>query len=144
MAILPIGLYVLWRAYARAGLGARRSLGPVVVTATFITCTSWIYSYVLLTDRLTALAPLSWVQTTGELVAALTSLLGLVVVRHARGSVGDLVVELDKAAPGGVRRALQRAVGDPSLELALWLPERRVWVDEGGRDVVLPQEVNGP
>ena len=54
----------------------------------------------------TALAPLSWVQTTGELVAALTALLGLAIVHRVRGSVGDLVVELDRAGPGGVRRAL--------------------------------------
>ena len=139
MAILPIGVYVLWRAYAQAPAGARRSTGPVVVTATFISLTSWVYSYVLLTDRLTALAPLSWVQTTGELAAALTALVGLAVIRRARGSVGDLVVELDRAEAGGIRTALARAVGDPSLELAMWLPERGVWVDEEGRDVVLPQ-----
>ena len=139
MAILPIGLYVLYRAYAQASIGARRSLGPVILTATFLTCTSWIYSYVLLTDRFTALAPLSWVQTTGSLVAVLTALIGLAVTRHARGSVGDLVVELDQAGPGGARQALSRAIGDPTLELALWLPERRCWVDEAGREVVLPE-----
>ena len=143
MAILPIGLYVLYRAYVQASAGGRRSLGPVVLTATFITCTSWIYSYALLTDRFTALAPLSWVQTTGSLAAVLTALLGLAVTRRVRGSVGDLVVELDRAGPGGVRQALARAIGDPTLELALWLPERRIWVDEAGWDVALPEEGDG-
>ncbi len=47
MAILPIGLFVLYRAYVQASPGARRSAGPVLATATFITCTSWIYLYVL-------------------------------------------------------------------------------------------------
>jgi signal transduction histidine kinase len=139
MAILPIGLYLLFRAYRLASLGTRRSLGPVVVTGTFTTCTGWIYSYVLLTDRFSALAPLSWVQTSGFLAAALTALLGLLVIRHARGSVGDLVVELDRAGSGGVRRALARAVGDPTLELAFWLPEPRTWVDDSGRPVLLPE-----
>ena len=76
--------------------------------------------------------------TTGALVGALTALFGLAVTRRVRGSVGDLVVELDRAGPGGVRNALARAMGDPTLELALWLPERRAWVDDSGREVVLP------
>ena len=138
MAILPIGLYLLFRAYRLASVGTRRSIGPIVATATFITCTSWIYSYVLITDRFSALNPLSWVQTSGELAAALTALFGLLIIRHVRGSVGELVVELDRAGPGGARRALARAFGDPSLELALWLPDRQAWVDEDGRPLNLP------
>ena len=139
MAILPIGLYLLYRAYARASRAARRSIGPVVLTATFITCTSWISGYAVLTDRFAVLTPISWLQTTGALVAALTALIGLVVVWQTRGAVGDLVVELDRIEPGGVRDALARAIGDPTLELALWLPDRSVWTDEGGREITLPR-----
>ena len=139
MAILPIGLYLLFRAYARASPANRRSLGPVVVTATFITCTSWITSYAVLTDRFSVLTPISWLQTTGALVAALTALLGLAVIRRARGSVGDLVVELERVGPGGVRQALARTIGDPTLQLALWLPDRGGWADEEGREIVLPE-----
>ena len=112
MAILPIGLYLLYRAYARASRAARRSIGPVVLTATFITCTSWISGYAVLTDRFAVLTPISWLQTTGALVAALTALIGLVVVWQTRGAVGDLVVELDRIEPGDVRDALARAIGD--------------------------------
>ncbi len=139
MAILPIGLYLLFRAYARASPANRRSLGPVVSTATFITCTSWITSYFVLTDSFSVLTPISWLQTTGALVAALTALLGLAVVRRARGSVGDLVVELERVGPGGVRQALARTIGDPTLQLALWLPDRGGWADEEGREIVLPE-----
>jgi signal transduction histidine kinase len=139
ISILPIGLYLLWRAYLRASPAARRSLGPVIATATFITCTSWISSYAVLTDRLGVLTPISWLQTTGALAAALTALLGLAVTRRARGSVGDLVVRLEKVGPGGVRQALAQAIGDPTLELALWLPERGVWVDEAGQEIGLPE-----
>jgi hypothetical protein len=49
-----------------------------------------------------------------------------------RGAVADLVVALERTPPGSVRDALARALGDPSLELALWLPERRAYVDHGG------------
>jgi signal transduction histidine kinase len=138
LAILPIGLYLLIRRYADASPGARRSIGPVLVTASFITCTSWITGYAALTDRFSVLTPLSWIQTTGGLVAALTALFGLVLTRRARGSVGDLVVELDRVRPGSLRPALARAIGDPTLELALWLPDRGIWVDETGHEIQLP------
>ena len=59
MAILPIGLYSLPGVLGRAQR-YRRSLGPVVLTATFITCTSWITSYAYLTDRYSVLTPISW------------------------------------------------------------------------------------
>ncbi len=139
LAILPIGLFLLYRAYARASRAARRSIGPVVLTATFITCTSWISGYAVLTDRFAVLTPISWLQTTGALVAALTALIRVALVWQARGAVGDLVVELDRIEPGGVRDALARAIGDPTLELALWLPDRGVWAEEGGRELTLPR-----
>jgi signal transduction histidine kinase len=37
-----------------------------------------------------------------------------------------------------VRTTLAATLGDPSLQLGLWLPERRVWVDEHGRELELP------
>src|SRR4029079_15538917 len=51
MAILPIGLFVLYRAYTVASVAGRRSLGPLLLTVTFTTCTSWVYLYGLVTDR---------------------------------------------------------------------------------------------
>jgi signal transduction histidine kinase len=56
-----------------------------------------------------------------------------------RGAVADLVVALERTPPGSVRDALARALGDPSLELALWLPERAAYVDREGRPLELPQ-----
>jgi signal transduction histidine kinase len=45
------------------------------------------------------------------------------------------VVELGRVEPGHVRETLARTLGDPTLELGLWLPERGVWVDEQGREL---------
>jgi hypothetical protein len=59
----------------------------------------------VLTDRFAVLTPISWLQTTGALVAALTALIGVALVWQTRGAVGDLVVELDRIEPGGVRDA---------------------------------------
>jgi signal transduction histidine kinase len=48
------------------------------------------------------------------------------------------VLELDHTPPHRVRDALARSLGDPSLQLALWLPERGAFVDAAGREVELP------
>ena len=64
------------------------------------------------------------------------------MTHRARGTIGALVVELERVGPGGVRAALADAVGDPTLELALWLPERGVWADEDGRERRLAHDGN--
>jgi signal transduction histidine kinase len=67
--------------------------------------------------------------------------LGLVRSRLARGAVADLVVELGRSLPPGkLGDALARALHDPSLTLAYWLPEQRRYVDRDGRPVQLPSE----
>src|SRR5262249_60085723 len=42
-----------------------------------------------------------------------------------------------------VRDALARTLGDPSLELGLWLPERGAFVDADGRALELPAPGSG-
>ena len=42
--------------------------------------------------------------------------------------------------PGQVRAALARTLGDPSLVLGLWLPDRNMWADEDGREIDLPTD----
>ena len=60
-------------------------------------------------------------------------------------AVSELVARL--GTPGerrrGLRDALADALGDPSLALAYWLPERRQYVDADGRPVRLPAEGSG-
>jgi signal transduction histidine kinase len=69
-------------------------------------------------------------------VVPLAFLLGLFNARLARAGVSDLVVELGTLpAPGRLRDALARALGDPSLELAYWIPESRAYVGIDGRPI---------
>jgi signal transduction histidine kinase len=71
--------------------------------------------------------------------APLVFLAALLNVRLARSAVGDLVLELGAdPAPGDLRDSLARAVRDPSLELAYWLPDFGVYADLDGRRVELP------
>lgn len=60
------------------------------------------------------------------------------------GSVNDLVATLadDRRLNGDLRDALSVALGDPSLELAYWLPARRQYVDSEGHCVELPREAS--
>jgi signal transduction histidine kinase len=77
-------------------------------------------------------------------IAPVAFLIALLDARLARSAVGDLVVELDAdPAPTDLRDALSRALGDPSLTLAYWLPEFESWADFDGRAVELPTHDNG-
>jgi signal transduction histidine kinase len=60
------------------------------------------------------------------------------------GAVGRLVATLGETlGPGELRDALSHALGDPSLELAYWLPESEHYVDAQGRPVELPGAASG-
>ena len=72
----------------------------------------------------------------GLATVPLAYLMGLFAARMARVSVGDLVVELSRLpAPGQLRGALARALGDPSVELAYWIPESGTYVGIEGQPV---------
>jgi signal transduction histidine kinase len=71
-------------------------------------------------------------------------LIGLLSARLARSALADLLVELDtEPAPGDLRDALARALRDPSLTLAYWLPEYGTWADVDGRPTSLPAAEDG-
>ena len=61
-----------------------------------------------------------------------------------RGAMGELIARIrDAPRPGELRDAIAEALGDPTVELAYWLPEDRRWVDGKGRMVRLPAEGSG-
>jgi signal transduction histidine kinase len=52
-------------------------------------------------------------------------------------ALSELVARLG-AGPTALRDAVADALGDPSLEVAYWLPEREEWVDAAGASFALP------
>ena len=69
---------------------------------------------------------------------------GLLYSRLARSAVGELLVELRAdPAPSHLRDALARALRDPTLTLAYWLPEFDSWADIDGRPVTLSEPGDG-
>ncbi len=72
---------------------------------------------------------------------AVAFLLGVARTRLARSAVADLVTELGHSpAPGELRAALARALRDPSLEIAYWLPADERFVDSSGKPTAILRE----
>jgi signal transduction histidine kinase len=81
-----------------------------------------------------------WWQVTAFFALPLVLLAGLLRARLAHAGVGGLVLELEHARPQDLRDALARSLGDPTLDVAFWLPERGVYVDAAGAAVELPED----
>jgi signal transduction histidine kinase len=65
-------------------------------------------------------------------------LAGLLSRSWEQGAVTDLVIELGENQDRTLRDELARALADPTLEVGYWLPDRRFFVDSGGRALALP------
>src|SRR5204862_4405310 len=112
----------------------RRVLIPLMVAAVFAATRAVSEAILAFTNHSsTTSAALYWWQIFGQIAVPIAVLVGLLRAELARGTVADLVVELSQVPPGEVRDALARALHDDSLQVAYWLPLRRVSVDEGGR-----------
>ena len=73
-------------------------------------------------------------------LAPLAFLAGLLDARLARSGVGELVVRLGSGPPDDLPELIARALRDPSLVVAYWLPTRGSWADGNGTPVELPGE----
>lgn len=139
-SFIALGLYLAWlllRRLREAPPGARLTLLPLALAVVF-TLSEFIAQRIAWLGGWSSLqGPLDRIDQANALLLPLAILAGLALVRRRRGLLGDLVVELGSARPGEVRPALAHALGDPTLELALWLPDRHEFVDEQGE----PREV---
>jgi signal transduction histidine kinase len=71
-------------------------------------------------------------------LAPIAFLLALLDARLARGQIAKLVVELNADPTADLQSPLARALRDPTLQLAYWLPEFRGWTDQNGMPVEQP------
>jgi signal transduction histidine kinase len=127
-----------WR-WRRASAPQRRSVAPVLWTgsAMFVALAISIVNDIL--DGPLGPVP-EWMRSCvfGSIPVAV---LAVVLQRHlARGAIAGLVVELGAGAEtADLAAALGRALGDPSLEVAYWVPAGSRYVDPAGRPVDLPE-----
>ena len=137
VVLLLTSLVVLARRWRRATPPWRRAVAPVLWVGA---AAAAIGALRLLNDGLgRPLGPVELVFFAVLAAVPLALELGLLRTRFARGAVAELVVELGRTrAPGRLREALARALHDPSLAIAYWLPKQRRYVDVEGNAVQLP------
>jgi signal transduction histidine kinase len=138
MAATVTVLAILLRRWSQSSPAARRVLLPILPGACLVAA-AYVGGLMAELGLPSGLGQL-WAQITLALLALapLAVLAGLLRSRLARGKVGRLVVELGDAPSVSVRDPLARALGDPTVEVAYWLPDRGVYVDGDGRPVELP------
>ena len=123
--------------------GARRTLLPLVLAAGFAAAEFIVLHGAELADWQQAFGVLNWIDLANLVVVPAAIFAGLATIARDRGPLGDLVVELQAARPDQIEPALARAVGDPSLELALWLPEEQRFIDCDGVPLVVRADAPG-
>jgi signal transduction histidine kinase len=128
--------YRLYRATPRA----RRILAPLLLAAVALALRGVFEGVFAFRDQRVVNDEIFWWQISGFVALPLALLGGMLRARLARAGVGDLLVELERTPPHRIQEALARTLGDRSLEVALWLPERHEFVDVAGRPFALPKD----
>jgi signal transduction histidine kinase len=134
LGVLAITVVLLVQKVRAARGATRRALGPVVLTsaiAIFLLIPAGILDTIGTGDELTPL--LEEAGGLAFLAIPVAFLVGLLRTKLQRAGVAGLVVELGAIQrPDDIRDALARALADPSLEVAFWLPADQRYVDPRG------------
>ncbi len=134
-------LIALGRRWLRASGPVRRQMTPVLVgaVAILLQSASWIFL-----SSGTSLEPLDDLIFLAQIAIPIAVLFVMVQGRMARAGVADLVVELGQMpTPARLRDALANALGDPSLQVAYWVPRQKRFVDAAREPIVLPEDGTG-
>ena len=127
---LAISATVIVR-WVRGTQPARRVLAPVLGTGAF-TMASIAVSIAPLHPSLRMAAV--WLTVVGYLLIPFGFLVGLLRARGRRARIGELVVELSRLPSADrLRDALVRVLGDPDVEVGIWVPEARRYFSTDGR-----------
>ena len=144
-ALVAVASVVLAATLARRWVVAtpplRRALAPVLVGSVGILLGSVLVG---LDKFQVEFETARWLVLAVYIAIPLVVLGGILRARLARSTVADLFVEL-RAEPTSseLRDALARALGDPSVSIAYWLPEFQSWADLDGRAMNPPGEEEG-
>jgi signal transduction histidine kinase len=121
--------------WLRGNPAARHGLLTALVAATIVPGALGVAT-LLIQDQASYELPLSWAVDAAMVMATALLALDLRSGRAEQLAVGELSRELahqEETGPIATRLAL--ALGDPSLRLYYWMPERGEYVDEQGRSV---------
>ncbi|HEY1317030.1 MAG TPA: PAS domain S-box protein [Gaiella sp.] len=125
----------LVRRYRQATPPLRRVLGPVYLF-TLVSLVTLVASSLIATVSASAGFVVELAALASLALMPVAFVAGVLRTRLARAGIADLAIAIGNGTP--LRDALADALGDPSLELAYWSPERDSWVDEDGRTLSDP------
>lgn len=131
--VILVGLFA--RRVRNTPAGARRTQLPLFIGGLYAVGVFTVARIADLGRFAGMLGLLDWLDRLNSLLIPLAILAGIAMINAQRGLVGNLVVKLATAPAGGVRDALAESLGDPTLELALWVRGRQAFVDEAGSEV---------
>lgn len=142
VALFVLGIFI-WH-WARASTPTRRAMNPAAWTALPVFAqevAGLLFNVGFIPAQVQSVVkPIEWMTFA---ILPIGLLVGVLRTRLGRAAVGDLVVELSRLQISGtLRDSLARALGDPSVELALALPDGS-YVDSGGNNVTLPAPGSG-
>ena len=137
-----------WRLLARRGR-ARVMLVPIALPAIVFAAATGAHAIAL--SRMPLEDPANptfqlifYVQSAAVILLAAGLAMDAVMTVGHRRSVARIVASLGAApAPGSLESALARALGDPELRVAYWLPDVQRYVDAQGRPVAEPAAAPG-
>jgi signal transduction histidine kinase len=140
--LASIFVVLVLRRLARATPRARRMLAPLLLAAVTAALRAVYDSVVTFGSPFPQFVNenLFWWQIFGVAAVPLALLAGMLRSRLAQATVGELALRLEHTPPLEFRNALARALRDPSLEVAFWLPDRREYVDSDGQPMTLPPD----
>jgi PAS domain S-box-containing protein len=124
---------VLVQRWRTASIAYRRAVSPVLIAGSVMLVALAVNVSYEAGHASVGPSPSSWALLASLLLVPLAFLFGLLRSRLAGAAVGRLLSETPETPTAEeAQAALGRALGDPTLELGFWLPERSVYVGASG------------
>ena len=138
LALLATVLAIVVIRFLRSRGALRRALGPVLGAGALAML---VLALEVSIDTYSAGAAqqLEYVFLAAFAMVPLAFLTGVLRSRLARSGVGDLLLALGRGTP--IRDVIADALGDPTLEIAYWLPDKEQYVSADG--MPLPDSPDG-
>jgi signal transduction histidine kinase len=142
-----------WRVLAFVAIKAPLSLAALAAGLLPVAATAWLLTFGVrgighLGDRF-YLGPWTLGPLTGLVLCALALASGILAIaalgglRSLLGLLTRTLLAPAEQAPGPVREMLAESLGDRTLSVAYWLPDRKLFVDESGHVVRMPEPGSG-
>jgi signal transduction histidine kinase len=131
--------------YSAASPPTRRLIGPVLWTSTALLAMLGISSVFSIADLDSAETIAGMISAIIALFLPLAFLIGLARSKLVRGQALGRMLErvAHETDPVKMQEAVAEALGDPSVELAFWLPETKQYVDARGLPTSEPDPDSG-